>query len=129
MIRLALFLVLILAVSCRSAKSNADSAAETPKTAEKPKIEMEVEEPIVPSPNDTVTKSYYLGVVKKLDCGYAINITLREDFSLYYNPINLDPKFQVDGLRLKLKYRRGQKTTRGCIKYGQVEIVEAFVVR
>ncbi|WP_300663652.1 hypothetical protein [Fluviicola sp.] len=126
MIRIVLFLVLGLMVSCKSPKNSA-AVVEPPKTERKTRVEEVVDE--VPYANDTVTKSYHLGVVRSLNCGYVVDITIHEGFSLYFNPTNLDSKFEVDGLRLKLKYRRGRPATWGCTKYGQIEIVEAFVVR
>lgn len=134
MIRIAIFLVLTLLVSCKTPKDNPPVTKTETKTEtkERPLVirrNYEVVEEEAPSPNDTVTKNYYLGVVRKLDCGYVVDITMPEGFSLYFNPINLDPKFNIDGLRIKLKYRRGRETNWGCTKYGQVEIVEAFIVR
>lgn len=126
MIRIVLFLVLGLMVSCKTPKDSA-AVAEPPKTKHESRVEVVVDE--VPSANDTVTKSYHLAVVRSKNCGFVVDVTISEGFSLYFNPTNLDPKFEVDGLRLKLKYRRGPEAHWGCTKYGQIEIVEAFAVR
>ncbi len=126
MIRIMLFLVLGLMVSCKTPKKSA-ATVEPQNTKHESRIEVVVDE--APPANDTVTKSYHLGVVRSLDCGFVVDVTIHEGFSLYFNPTNLDSKFEVDGLRLKLKYRRGPEAVWGCTKYGQIEIVEAFAVR
>lgn len=128
MIRIGLFLALGLAVSCKSPKNTAHTL-DTTKPESEHRQEITVVDEKAPPVNDTITKNYHLAVVRKLDCGYIVDITVQEGFSLYFNPTNLASKFEVDGLRLKIKYRRGAETTWGCIKYAQVELVEAFAVR
>ncbi|TSJ48195.1 hypothetical protein [Fluviicola chungangensis] len=74
--------------------------------------------------NDT----YYLGEVQMLDCGIVIGV-LSGESKRKFSPVNLDPKFQVDKLRLKLKFKVLDEKATTCSEFQVIEIKEAFAVR
>jgi len=44
------------------------------------------------------------------------------------SPTNLDPKFQVDNTRLKLKFKQLDERATGCMEFIAIEILDAIVV-
>lgn len=71
---------------------------------------------------------YYLGEVQMLDCGIVIQVSSGESKSTF-SPVNLDPKFQVDKLRLKLTFKVLDEKATTCSEFQAMEIKEAFAVR
>lgn len=116
MIRIALILILGVLVSCQAQKKVAE---------QQPKIESQKETNQVPADKDAV---YYLGVVQILDCGVTIQITSGDTKSTV-SPINLDSKFQVNNLRLKLRFKQVDERASGCMEFQAIEITEVFAVR
>ncbi len=112
MIRIALILVLGLMVSCHTPKKVVE---------EQPKVE-------TPQKTDYSNEGYYLGEVQMLDCGFVIQVFSGET-KHKYTPTNLDPKFQVDKLRLKLKFKALDQNATTCSEFQTIEIKEAFAVR
>lgn len=110
MIRIILILILGLVVSCN-----------TPKKV--------VEEPAKENPQlNSTDGTYYLGEVQILDCGVIIQISSGETKN-NYTPINLDQKFQVDKLRLKLKFKALDERGTTCSEFKAIQIIEVFAVR
>lgn len=115
MIRIAFIMVLGLLVSCR-----------TPKTVvEDPKTETGKETPVLPG-NEQQT--YYLGEVQVLDCGSVIHVSAGEKKRIFA-PVNLESKFHVDKLRLKLTFKVLPEKAITCSEFPAIEIIEAFAVR
>lgn len=114
MIRIAfLTLILGLIASCHPPKDL--PAADQPK-------------PETSQPNNPGAGTYFLGEVQILDCGTVIRVSSGES-SFTYSPLNLDPKFHVDKLRLKLKFTQLDKQATTCSEFRAIEILEAFAVR
>lgn len=109
MIRIALIMILGLMVSCHTPKP----VSEESKTTQTPDLNQE---------------NYYLGEVQILDCGTVIQISSGET-KYSYAPTNLDPKFQVDKLRLKLKFKVLEERGTTCSEFRAIEIKESFAVR
>lgn len=107
MIRIILMLLLGLMVSCHTSKK---VVTEQPTASQTDK-----------------NKGYYLGVVQILDCGVTIQITSGETKSTL-SPTNLDPKFQVNNTRLKLKFKQLDERATGCMEFIAIEILDAFVI-
>lgn len=109
MIRITLIGLLGLMVSCHTPKKVEEEQSKTAQT--------------------TADKNagYYLGVVQILDCGVTIQITSGETKSTL-SPTNLDPKFQVDNTRLKLKFKQLDERATGCMEFIAIEILDATVV-
>lgn len=117
MIRIAaLIMILGWTVSCRTSKEI---------TPEQPKPETSKE---TSQTNGPVTETYYLGEVQLLDCGAVIQVSSGESKSIC-SPVNLDPKFRVDKLRLKLKYKVLDEKATTCSEFTAIEVIEAFAVR
>jgi len=92
-----------------------------------------VEEKTVVKPEASQTVShddntYYLGEVQLLDCGVVIQMNYGET-NYKYSPVNLDPKFKTDKLRLKLKFKVLDTQATECSEFRAIEITEAFAVR
>ncbi len=102
-------MILGLMVSCHTPKL----VSEESKTTQTPDLNQE---------------NYYLGEVQILDCGIVIQISFGET-KYSYTPTNLDPKFQVDKLRLKLKFKVLDERGTTCSEFRAIEIKEAFAVR
>lgn len=98
-------------------------------TNEHPKTESDKEAPQkTQNPNDI----YYMGEVQLLDCGIVIEVSTGAsagEKKYKFSPTNLDPKFQVDKLRLKLKFKVLDERSTGCFEFKAIEIKEAFEVR
>ena len=77
---------------------------------------------------EPVNEAYLLGEVQLLDCGVVIQITSGEKKTIC-TPTNLDPKFQVDKLRLKLKFKVLDQKATTCSEFPAIEITEVFAVR
>lgn len=114
MIRIALILILGMMLSCRAQKKVVEL---------QPKTESQKETNQLP-----VSEVYCLGVVQILDCGVTIQITSGETKSTF-SPINLDSKFQVNNLRLKLRFKQVDERASGCMEFQAIEITEVFAVR
>lgn len=82
----------------------------------------------VNSTNKHSDEAYYLGEVQILDCGPVIQISSGEAKN-NYTPTNLEPKFQVDKLRLKLKFKVLDERATACSEFRAIEITEVFAVR
>jgi hypothetical protein len=106
----------LIIVSCQTPKKMVDEqpkndpAKETSQTAE------------------PANETYFLGEVQMLDCGVVIQVSSGETRHKY-SPLNLDPKFQVDKLRLKLKFKELEQKGTTCSEFPAIEIKEAFAVR
>lgn len=114
MIRIALILILGMMLSCRAQKKVVEL---------QPKTESQKETNELP-----VSEVYYLGVVQILDCGVTIQI-ISGDTKSTFSPINLDSKFQVNNLRLKLRFKQVDERASGCMEFQAIEITEVFAVR
>ena len=114
MIRFTSILILGLIASCNTPKNTVN---------EQPETEKETSQTAEP-----VDEEYYLGEVQLLDCGAVIQIT-SGDKKTIYTPTNLDPKFQVDKLRLKLNYKDLDEKGTTCSEFPAIEIKEVFAVR
>lgn len=115
MIRIALIVILGLSVvSCHTTKKV---------VGEQPKQEVET-----PQTNKHDDEIFYLGEVQILDCGTVIQISSGET-NYKYSPINLESKFNVDKLRLKLKFRALDEKGTVCSEFKAIEIKEVFAVR
>jgi len=109
-------MLLGLMVSCHTAKKVVE---------EQPKVEPEKETNQIPVDKNEI---YYLGLVQIMDCGVTIQITSGETKSTV-TPTNLDPKFRVNNLRLKLKFKQLDERATGCMEFVAIEILDAFAVR
>lgn len=116
MIRIALIMMLGLLVSCHTSKKAVEDS---------PKIEPQKETNQAPADKNEI---YYLGVVQIMDCGVTIQITSGDTKSTV-SPINLDSKFQVNNLRLKLRFKHLDERATGCMEFQAIEITEVFAVR
>lgn len=116
MIRFTLILILGLMASCQTPKKTTE---EQPKTSPDKETSQTVE---------PVTETYYLGEVQILDCGAVIQVA-SDDSKFIFTPTNLDPKFQVDKMRLKLKFKRLDEKGTTCSEFPTIEIKDAFAVR
>jgi hypothetical protein len=123
MVRITLIIVLGLIVSCKSPKN---TVVET--ISEEKIPEIVVTEPETPSTDEAPIDTYSLAVVKIWDCGPVIEIYGRNGMQITCSPKNLESRFQVDGLRLKLKFKEIERLDTGCIAV-EIEIIEAFAVR
>ncbi|WP_343632265.1 hypothetical protein [Fluviicola sp.] len=81
-----------------------------------------------PQPVVTDNGIYFLGEVQILDCGVVIQVFSGET-QHKYSPLNLDPKFHVDKLRLKLKFVELDEQATICSEFRAIDIKEAFAVR
>lgn len=118
MIRLiALIFILGSMASCRSSE---DLSAD-----DRSKSETQKETSPANGPDN---ETYYLGEVQLLDCGPVIQITSGETKTIF-SPVNLDQKFRVDKLRLKLKWKALDEKATSCSEFPAIEIKEAFAVR
>jgi hypothetical protein len=113
MIRIALFLVIGVLVSCNTPK---------PVVEEQPKTET------VPQTNKHDDEVFYLGEVQILDCGAVIRIYSGET-NYQYSPMVLDLKFRIDQQRLKLKFKVLDRNAPECSEFKAIEITEVFAVR
>ena len=111
-----LIVVLGSLVSCRSTN---DLPAEQPK----PGTQNETAEP-----NGSQNETYYLGEVQLLDCGPVVQVSSGEKKTVF-SPVNLDQKFRIDKLRLKLKFKVLDEKATTCSEFLAIEIKEAFAVR
>lgn len=111
--------VLILGLIAASCNTSKNAVSDQPKT-----------EPAKETPQTTepVNEGYLLGEVQLLDCGAVIQITDGEKKS-NCTPTNLDPKFQIDKLRLKLKFKVLDQKATTCSEFPAIEITEVFAVR
>ncbi len=117
MIRLMCVLIAgFLVASCQTSKKA---------TAEQPKTDPAKE---TSQTTGAATENYTLGEVQLLDCGAVIQFTSNEKKTICA-PTNLDPKFQVDKLRLKLKFKVLDQKATTCSEFPAIEIEEAFAVR
>lgn len=116
MIRISLIILLGLMVSCHTPKKVVE---------EQPKTDPEKETNQVPVDKNEV---YYLGLVQIMDCGVTIQISSGDTKSTV-SPINLDSKFQVNNLRLKLRFKQVDERASGCMEFQAIEIIEVFAVR
>lgn len=124
--RIILFLVLGLLFSCKSPKN---TVAETTSKEKTPKSVVKVPEPEMPSTDEEApVDSYSLAEVKIWNCGPVIEIYGRNGMQITCSPKNLESRFQIDGLRLKLKYKEIERLDTGCQRVA-IEIIEAFAVR
>lgn len=118
--RIAGILILGLMVSCHPPKDL---------TNEHPKTEPEKE---VPQKTQYPNEIYYVGEVQLLDCGIVIEVSTGAsggEKKYKFSPTNLDPRFQVDKLRLKLKFKTLDERGTGCSEFKAIEIKEAFEIR
>ncbi len=118
--RIAGILILGLMVSCHTPKKTAN---------EQPKTETGKE---TPNTAEQANEMYYLGEVQLLDCGVIIEVSTGApgaEKKYKFSPTNLDPKLQVDKLRLKLKFKALDERGTGCSEFKAIEIKEAFAVR
>jgi hypothetical protein len=120
MIRITLIMLLGLMVSCHTPKKVVEE--------QQTKVEPEKETPPQEIPDAVY---YYLGVIDMTkSCGPTIEISNGTTKKSYY-PINLDPKFQINGMRVKLTYRKlsEDRVAIGCKEFEAIEINEIFAVR
>ena len=115
MIRIVLILMFGVMVSCHTPKKVVDEQVKT-------------QQEDLPQTNEAAVESYYLGEVQVLDCGIVIQVSSGE-VKNKYAPTNLDPKFQVDKLRLKLKFKVLDERATTCSEFRAIEITEVFAVR
>ncbi|WP_294678622.1 hypothetical protein [uncultured Fluviicola sp.] len=113
-----LIVVLGSLVSCRSTK---DLPAEQPKSGTQ-------NETVKPNGNGSYNETYYLGEVQLLDCGPVVQVSAGEKKTVF-SPVNLDQKFRIDKLRLKLKFKVLDEKATTCSEFLAIEIEEAFAVR
>lgn len=111
-----LIVVLGSLVSCRSTK---DLPAEQPKSGTKNETA---------KPNESDNENYYLGEVQLLDCGPVVQVSSGEKKTVF-SPMNLDQKFRIDKLRLKLKFKVLDEKATTCSEFLAIEIEEVFAVR
>lgn len=76
----------------------------------------------------------YLGTIKLGDaCGTLIEINHTDgngDRKELIRPMNLESKFEIEGLRLKFRYTLNtQKKTKTCNAYICVDLLEQYAVR
>lgn len=71
---------------------------------------------------------FYLGEVQLLDCGVVLQVNY-EKVNYKYSPVNLDPKWKIDKLRLKLKFKVLDQRATECSEFQAIEVTEAFAVR
>lgn len=109
----AFILVFGLTASCQTPKDI--SAGEQPKSD-------------TPKASGSENETYYLGEVQLLDCGPVIQISYGESKTIC-SPVNLDPKFRIDKLRLKLNYKVLDEKATTCSEFIAIEIKEVFAVR
>lgn len=93
-----------------------------------PKVVAEEEQKVTDQNPNTGSENYSLGEVQILDCGVVIQISSGETRDKYV-PINLDSKFQIDKLRLKLKFKALDEKATVCSEFKAIEITEVFAVR
>jgi hypothetical protein len=115
MVRVVLILIYGLLVSCRASEKVSQERANTRTEAETP-------------PTIKHSDAYYLGEVLILDCGPVIQISNGKT-SYSYTPTNLDPKFQVDKLRLKLIFKVLDERGTTCSEFKAIEIKELIEIR
>lgn len=112
--RIAILIVFLGAIaSCRPQK---DLSAEQPAS--------ETQQETNGSDNET----FYLGEVQLLDCGAVIQVSSGEKKTIF-SPMNLDQKFRVDKLRLKLKFKALDEKATTCSEFPAIELKEVFAVR
>jgi hypothetical protein len=117
MIRLTCILVVgLIAASCNTSKNTVVEQSRTESTKETSQT------------TEPSNEAYLLGEVQFLDCGVVIQVTSGEKKTICV-PTNLDPKFQVDKLRLKLRYKVLDQKGTTCSEFPAIEIKEVFAVR
>ncbi|MDF3025785.1 MAG: hypothetical protein K0S23_92 [Fluviicola sp.] len=116
MIRAVLILICGLLVSCRTPEKVSQEQTNTQTEAETPKTIRHSDD------------AYYLGEVQILDCGPVIQVSHGKN-KYSYTPANLDPKFQVDKLRLKLIFKVLDERGTGCSEFRAIEIKEVTEIR
>lgn len=114
MIRILLIAMLGLLAACHTPKTVAEEPMEPGKET--------------PTPPENQQETYHLGEVQLLDCGPVIHVSTGEKKAVFA-PSNLDPKFHVEGLRLKLTFKILPEKGIACKEFSAIEIVEAFAVR
>jgi hypothetical protein len=116
MVRVVLILICGLLVSCRTPQKAAKEQTNTQTEAESPHTIRHSDD------------AYYLGEVLILDCGPVIQIFPGKT-RYNYTPTNLDPKFQVDKLRLKLMFKVLDERGTTCSEFRAIEIKEVIEIR
>lgn len=111
-----LIIVLGSLISCRSTN-------DLPAEQSKPGTQNETAKP-----DGSQNETYYLGEVQLLDCGPVVQVSSGEKKTVF-SPVNLDQKFRIDKLRLKLKFKVLDEKATTCSEFLAIEIKEAFAVR
>jgi hypothetical protein len=95
------------------------SSCKTPQTAQV------VDNGSAPSESDRT-----VGTIRNTDdCGYYIEVFVG-DVSHSYSPVNLDAKFQVDGMRIKFAYQvSATKPPQNCPNFEPVSVSDVTPLR
>ena len=127
MIRIVLVIILGLVVSCKTSKN---TGTETKPKENIPEVTEDVSKPEeTPSTDGATSDPYYLGEVKMKACGIVIQINGRNGMQVTCNPKNLESRFRIDGLRIKLKFKEIPRLDSGCSSNIAIEITDMFPVR